>query len=234
MPGTTATLARGMQVEIWSDVVCPWCYLGERRFAQALERVEGDVDVVFRSFQLDPTVPSGGLPLAEYLARKYGGAGRVTSSHARLDQAGSELGIEFRWEGKQRFNSFDAHRLAAWALATSGPTAQARVIDRLFAAYFTHDDDISDPATLARIAAESELDPELATEVLGGDAYGDRVRADQAAAVDLGISAVPSFVIEGAWLVPGAQDVDTFVRVLERAAERFTAGDDGAGDGGGA
>jgi predicted DsbA family dithiol-disulfide isomerase len=210
-----------MQVEIWSDVVCPWCYVGARRFAAALDRFDGDVDVSFRAFELDPTVPPSGMDLADYLARKFGSSAALDGVRGRLAHVGAEVGIEFRWDGKRRVNTFDAHRLAVWAENVGGPQVRAALEHRLFRAYFTDNDDVSDHAVLSALAADVDLDPAAGAEVLATDAAADRVRAEEAQATDVGIGAVPTFVIEGRWAIPGAQDVDTFLKILGTAAERL-------------
>ena len=211
-----------MRVEIWSDVVCPWCYVGTRRFDEAVERLDGaGIEVVHRAFELDPSVPPGGQDLAEYLGRKFGGAGRVGQIHDRLARAAVDVDVDFRWEGKRRVNTFDAHRLAAWALDVAGPEVQNDLHQRLFRAYFTDNLDLADHGVLARLAADAGLDPDLAGEALATGAYGDDVRADEHRAGEMDIHAVPTFVIEGRWAIPGAQDIDTFTELLERAAERL-------------
>lgn len=214
-----------MRVEIWSDVVCPWCYVGTRRFEDAVERFRadggGDVEVVHRAFELDPSVPAEGMDLAAYLARKFGGTQRLAQVHDRLDHAGSDVDIQFRWEGKRRVNTFDAHRLGAWALDTAGTEVQNALHQGLFRAYFTDNLDIADHGVLAGLAAEVGLDRDLAVDVLATGAYADTVRAEELAASERDIHAVPTFVIEGRWAIPGAQDVDTFVELLQRASERL-------------
>ena len=211
-----------MRVDIWSDVVCPWCYLGTRRFEEAVARLEGPgVEVVHRAFELDPGVPPGGHDLAEYLARKFGGSQKVAMTHDRLDRAADDVGVDFRWDGKRRVNTFDAHRLAAWALDTAGAEVQNDLHQRLFRAYFTDNRDLADHAVLAGLAGEAGLDPDRAAEVLAGGAYADEVRADERRAGELDIHAVPTFVIEGRWAIPGAQDIDTFVELLGRASQRL-------------
>jgi predicted DsbA family dithiol-disulfide isomerase len=209
-----------MHVEIWSDVVCPWCYVGTRRFSAALDRFDGDVEVSFRAFELDPTVPPEGIDLADYLARKFGGPTALDGVRGRLARVGAEVGIDFRWDGQRRLNTFDAHRLAVWAEEVGGPEVRAALEQRLFRAYFTDNDDVSDPAVLSALAADVDLDAVAAADALATGAGADRVRAEEAQATGLGISAVPTFVIEGLWAIPGAQDVDTFAQVLQRAAER--------------
>jgi predicted DsbA family dithiol-disulfide isomerase len=210
-----------VHVEIWSDMVCPWCYVGTRRFEEVVARLRDDgkdVEVIHRAFELDPTVPAGGQDLADYLARKFGGSGRVADSHARLSLLGGDVGIDFRWEGKRRLNTFDAHRLAAWALETAGPEVQGALVQRVFRAYFTDNLDIADHGVLADLAGEVGLDPDLAAEALATGAHAETVRAEERRAGDLDIHAVPTFVIEGRWSIPGAQDVDTFVRLLGKVA----------------
>jgi predicted DsbA family dithiol-disulfide isomerase len=211
-----------MRVEVWSDVVCPWCYVGSRRFSVAVQKSGRDVDVAYRAFELDPTVPAGGLDLAEYLARKFGNRAALDRVHDRLAHVGADVGIDFRWEGKRRVNTFDAHRLGVWAEGAGGPAARAALEQRLFRAYFSENLDVADHGVLARLAVDAGLDPAgTAAEALATGAGADQVRAEEARATDLGISAVPTFVIEGRWAIPGAQDVDTFVKVLGTAAERL-------------
>jgi predicted DsbA family dithiol-disulfide isomerase len=218
-----STLTGPMRVEVWSDVVCPWCYVGTRRFSAAVDRFDGDVEVSYRAFELDPTVPAGGVDLAAYLARKFGNPAALDRVHDRLAHVGADVGIDFRWAGKRRVNTFDAHRLGVWAEGAGGAEARAALEQRLFRAYFTDNDDVSDHAVLARLAAEVGHDPggADATAALATGVGTDQVRAEEAQATDLGISAVPTFVIEGRWAIPGAQDVDTFVKVLDTAAERL-------------
>ena len=215
----------GMRVEIWSDVVCPWCYVGTRRFEEAVERFRdeggGDVEVVHRAFELDPTVPAEGVDLAGYLAHKFGSADRLAAANDRLDHAGADVGIEFRWEGKRRANTFDAHRLTAWALDTAGPGAQGALHQRLFRAYFTDGLDIADHGVLARLAGEVGLDAGAAATALASGAHAETVRAEELQAAEHDIHAVPTFVVEDRWAIPGAQDVDTFVELLRRARERL-------------
>jgi predicted DsbA family dithiol-disulfide isomerase len=218
-----STLGRSMRVEIWSDVVCPWCYVGTRRFSAALDEFDGDVDVSYRAFELDPTVPAGGMDLADYLARKFGSPAALDRAHERLAQVGTDVGIDFRWEGKRRVNTFDAHRLGVWVEHAAGPQIRGALEQRLFRAYFTDNDDVADHAVLAGLAAELGLNPGRAAEALATGAGADRVRVEEAQATELGISAVPTFVLEGRWAIPGAQDIDTFLEILGTAADRLAA-----------
>ena len=205
-----------MKVEIWSDVACPWCYVGTERFERAVAKTGVDVDVVYRSFELDPTVPTGAAapPLREYLARKFGDMGRVAAAHARLDSAAGDLGIDFRWSQMRRANTFDAHRLLAWSLRTAGPEAQRRLKKALLRTYFTDGRDVSDHDVLADLAAGIDLDGAEALALLESDGEAEHVRAERAAAHRDGINAVPTFVIESQWMLQGALETGRWVKAL--------------------
>jgi predicted DsbA family dithiol-disulfide isomerase len=204
-----------VQVEIWSDVACPWCYVGTARFERAVVETGVEVDVVYRSFELDPSVPPGeGPPLTEYLARKFGDRSRVQAAHARLTDAGAELDIDFRWSQMRRANTFDAHRLLAWALHTSGPDAQRALKKALLHAYFTGGRDVADAAVLAELAEEVGLARPAAEALLASGDEADFVRAEREEAYGSGISAVPTFVVEGQWMLQGALDTDKWAKAL--------------------
>ncbi|MGK2947832.1 MAG: DsbA family oxidoreductase [Acidimicrobiales bacterium] len=205
-----------MQVEIWSDVVCPWCYVGTRRFERAVAETGLDVEVVYRSFELDPRVPKGGDGplLVEYLERKFGDASRVRAAHARLTDAGSELDIDFRWAGMRRANTFDPHRLLAWALHTAGVEAQRSLKQALLRAYFTDNLDVAEPSVLADLAAETGLDRAEAEALLRSDDEAEFVRAEREEAHRNGINAVPTFIVEGEWMLQGALETEKWVRAL--------------------
>lgn len=207
-----------MRVEIWSDVACPWCYVGTRRFERAVEVTGSDVEVVYRSFELDPSVPVGEAspPLVDYLARKYGDPGRVAAAHHRLSQAGEELGIDFRWTGMRRANTFDAHRLLTWALDTAGAPAQRALKHRLLRAYFTDGLDVADHEVLVGLAADAHLDPTEARSVLASDRYGADVRAARDEAHRNGIAAVPTFIIDDELMLQGAHETAAWIKVLTR------------------
>lgn len=214
-----------MQVEIWSDVACPWCYVGTERFERAVADSGVDVDVVYRSFELDPTVPTGGEapPLVDYLAAKFGDRSRVQAAHARLADAGAELGIDFRWSQMRRANTFDAHRLLTWALETAGAERQRALKKALLRAYFTDGKVMSDHDVLADLALGAGLDRESANEVLSSDRYAAEVRAAREEAHRNGIAAVPTFVVEGEWLLQGALETDRWVKALTHISEELAA-----------
>lgn len=204
-----------MQVEIWSDVACPWCYVGTARFERAVQETGIEVEIVYRSFELDPNVPPGDGPvLTEYLTRKLGDRSRVQAAHARLTAAGAELGIDFRWSQMRRANTFDAHRLLAWALHTSGADAQRALKKALLHAYFTEGREVADHEVLADLAAAVGLDRGRAAGLLASDGEADFVRAERDEAYGNGINAVPTFVVEGQWMLQGALETEKWVRAL--------------------
>ncbi len=211
-------------MQIWSDVACPWCYVGTARFERAIEETGVDVDIVYRSFELDPSVPPGnGPPLTEYLARKFGDLSRVQAAHARLTSAGTELGIDFRWSQMRRANTFDAHRLLAWALHASGADAQRTLKGALLHAYFTEGREVADHDVLADIAGEVGLDRVMAKAFLATGDEADFVRAEREEAFSNGINAVPTFIIEGQWMLQGALDTDKWVKALTHLRDELAA-----------
>jgi predicted DsbA family dithiol-disulfide isomerase len=205
-----------VRVEIWSDVACPWCFVGMRRFERAVEETGVEVDVVYRSFELDPNVPTGASSplLLDYLERKFGDRSRVQAAHARLTDAGAELGIDFRWAGMRRANTFDAHRLLTWALETVGAGAQRALKKALLQAYFTDGLDVADHTVLADLAEAAGLDRAAAEALLASDQFAQEVRDARAEAHGEGIAAVPTFVVEGQWMLQGAHDTASWVKAL--------------------
>lgn len=207
-----------MEVEIWADVVCPWCYLGKRHFEQALDSFEhkDKVQVVYRSFELDPAAPAGvTTPTVEMLAQKY----RMSPEQARqaqrqMEQRASADGLTFRMEGLRSGNTRDAHRLLHLAKTSDH---QVELMERLQRAYFTEQDSIFDHDSLTRLAVEAGLDPAEVADVLGSDRYGDHVDTDQAMARSLGATGVPLFVVDRRYGISGAQPAETITGVLERA-----------------
>jgi predicted DsbA family dithiol-disulfide isomerase len=213
-----------VKVEIWSDVVCPWCHVGLARFEEAVRRLgwdDGDLEIVYRPFELDRHVPPGGVDLGDYLRAKFGTYATIEAIEGRVAEAGAEVGIQFDWSKVRRVNTFDAHRLLAWALATAGASAQVRLKRRLMRAYFEEGGDVADHASLAGLAAEVGLDAPEAAEILAGDDFGEEVRAGEREARDLEIHAVPTFVVERRLSIPGAQDPETFVTMLARLRSRL-------------
>jgi len=211
-----------MRVEIWSDVICPWCYIGKRRFEQALEGYErrDEIEIVFRPYQLDPTAsPGKAMPAREAYAKKFGGFERADEIIGHVTNVAAASGLEFHLDRAQRANTLLAHRLLWVAEEHGGPATQVDLKERLLQAYFVDAENVSDPDTLTRLASEAGLSAADISSVLDGDAGLAEVRAQLEEATDLGITAVPTFVFEGRWTVPGAQDAETFVNVLRRVEE---------------
>jgi predicted DsbA family dithiol-disulfide isomerase len=212
-----------VEVEIWSDVVCPWCYIGKRRFESAVAQLadEIDVDIVFRPFQLDPTASPGKAgPVIEAYAKKFGGPERAQQIIDHVTSVAAESGIQFRMDRALRANTLLAHRLLWLAQATGH---QVALKERLLQAYFIDGLDIGDPEVLATCAADVGLDRDRVLAFLDSDDGLAEVRAELQAAAEMEITAVPTFVFDGKWMVPGAQDPDTFAQVLRRVVAKRTA-----------
>ena len=211
-----------MEIEVWSDFACPWCALGLYRLDTARRVFEhGDeIGVVHRSFELDPRSPARReQSMEEAVARKYHlSPEQVRAGQAQLTALGLEVGLVLDFERVQRGSTFDAHRLAQ---AARGEQCEASVVRSLFSAYFTDGRLLSDHAVLRDVARTAGLPEHIAEKVLGGDAYTREVRADEDTAVELGVTGVPYFLINGAWPIPGAQDVDTMLILLRRAWSRL-------------
>jgi len=207
-----------MQIDIWSDIACPWCYVGKRRFEEALRRFDhrDDVAVVWHSFELDPDAPAvHDEPQAELLARKY----RVTvaqaeAMNARMTAAAAEEGLDFRFDLVRVGNTFDAHRLVHLAHAHGQQDAMK---ERLMRAYLTEGLSIGTAPVLQQLGEDVGLDARLVRDTLDTGQYAAEVRADERRARELGISGVPFFVIDGRYGVSGAQGADVLHGALEQA-----------------
>jgi predicted DsbA family dithiol-disulfide isomerase len=210
-----------MKVEIWSDVVCPWCYVGKRRFEAALERFEhaDEVEVVWKSFELDPNAPGRRGTTNEHLASKYGiTLEQAARKHEEMTRIAATEGLEFHMSESKGGNTLDAHRLLHLAREHG---LQSELKERLMCAYFTEGEPIGDREALARLAAEVGV-PD-AGEMLESDRFVDEVREDELEAQEFGIDAVPVFVIDRRYGVEGAQPAEAILEVLEQAwAERAT------------
>ncbi|MBZ5733093.1 DsbA family oxidoreductase [Nocardioides sp. TRM66260-LWL] len=210
-----------MRIEIWSDVVCPWCYVGKRRLESALADFEhaDDVEVVYRSFELDPYAPRGGdEPTLPQLARKYGRpeAEMRTMVQGLVETAAAD-GLDLRLFDTVHTNTVDAHRLLHLALAEGGPALQRALKEELLAAYFTRAENVGDHAVLAAAAAVAGLDAERVAAVLAGSEFAESVAADVDQARAYGATGVPFFVVDARYGISGAQPVEVFAQVLERA-----------------
>ena len=217
-----------MRVDIWSDIVCPWCYLGKRRFDQALASFGGrdEVEVVHHSFELDPSFDRDRPQLLlDMLAAKYRlDPEQAGQAEARVAAQAAADGLGYTSD-RLVGNTFDAHRLVHLG-ADRGRGAET--LQRLYEAHFAEGLPVFTPADLAVVAAEAGLDPDEARQVLGGGTYADEVRADEAAAAEAGISAVPFFVLDGKYGVSGAQPASVLAEVLREVRDRSAAPDEPA------
>jgi predicted DsbA family dithiol-disulfide isomerase len=207
-----------MFIDIVSDLICPWCFIGKRRLDQVLATSIGaGVVPRWRPYQLYPNLPADGMDRATLMRMRFGaGAERRGVPQAILDQAAS-LGIELRYDRVQRVpNTLNGHRLVDWA--GTGPTQHA-LMDTLFRAYFCDGRDLGDLEVLADAAALAGLDRAAALEFLRSDARVDDVRAEIERAYEAGVSGVPSFVLPNGYAVPGAQSAEVLGRIIERARE---------------
>jgi predicted DsbA family dithiol-disulfide isomerase len=206
-----------MQIEIWSDVICPWCYIGKRRFEQALAQIghREQINVIWRSFELDPNVPKqySGTP-NELLSRKYNvSLQQADEMIARVTAHAREVGLEYHLSNARRGNTFDAHRLIHFAAEKQ---VGDKAIESIMHAYFSESLPVGDRAALAKLAPKFGISESEALVVLEGDKYSDAVRADESRAADLGISGVPFFVFDQRSGISGAQPVEVFVEALQQ------------------
>jgi len=207
-----------MRIEIWSDVVCPWCYIGKRHLESALESFahRDEVEIVYRSFELDPSAPQ--VPVettVESLARKFGtdvpGARELMK---RADGAAASVGLEFHHADAPHARTVDAHRLLHLALEEG---RQAELKEALLAAYFTRGDNVGDHDVLRKVAVDAGLDPGRVDEVLASEEFTDAVHADVEQARAYGATGVPFFVVDQKYGVSGAQPTEVFGQLLDRA-----------------
>ncbi|MBV9947751.1 MAG: DsbA family oxidoreductase [Myxococcales bacterium] len=209
-----------LQLQVWSDIACPWCYVGKRRLEKALAGFAhaADFAIAWRAFELDPRAPREQDPsqsYAERLARKYGSS--VGDAQARIDHLTETArgdGLTLRFDIIRPGNTFDAHRLVHLA-ATRG--RQDAMKERLLFAYFSEGQSVADPETLARLGAEVGLDADDVRRTLSSDAYAQAVRAEERRASELGIGGVPFFVFADRYALSGAQPAEVFEEALTRA-----------------
>ena len=215
-----------MEIEIYSDVVCPWCYIGTRRLAEALRSYDGEVTLRWRAYQLDPGMPREGQPLLPWLGARYGGEARARQMADSATAAGATAGITMNFSSALVANTFDAHRLIWFAGSPQAvpygadADAQQHVVEALHAAHFTHGRDIADVDTLVAVAASVGLDAARVEKLLRSDEGVTEINAELSEARDLGVTSVPTFVFAGKYAVTGAQDPATLASVLDEVARR--------------
>jgi predicted DsbA family dithiol-disulfide isomerase len=207
-----------MQIDVISDTVCPWCYIGKRRLARALElRPEIAFDVLWRPYQLDPNIPKEGVDRRAYMAAKFGNSERRAAMTQALSAEGAKEDIAFAFEKiERRPNTLDSHRLIRWS-ATAG--LQDTVVERLFAAYFVEGRDIGDPAVLEFLAADSGLDSIEVAELLAGNTDLANVEREARLAGEMGITGVPTFIFANKYVISGAREPDVLARVVDKVLE---------------
>jgi predicted DsbA family dithiol-disulfide isomerase len=210
-----------LTVDVFSDVVCPWCYLGKRRLERGLSLVpEIDIAVRWRPFQLDSTIPQGGIERRVYLERKFGGAEAIAPTHRRMTEMGAAEGIEYHFERIERSpNTLDAHRVVRWAAMDGHEEA---TVERLFRAYFSEGLDVGDHAVLSRLAAETGLDESVVASRLATGEDSEVVAGEIAEAYRIGVTGVPCFVIASRYAVMGAQSPETIAQALRDVGEERT------------
>jgi len=219
-----STAMTPLRIDIVSDVVCPWCIIGFTQLQRALTQLgdEVEVDLHWHPFELNPQMPAEGQELREHLAQKYGtSVAQSQAARARLTQIAESLGVEFRfYEGMRMHNTFRAHQLLHWA-GEQGKQTELELA--LFETNFSRGENVDDPEVLAAAAGRAGLDEDGARAVLQDGPYADTVREEQRFWLSKGIHAVPSFILDGRYLIPGAQDPEVFVAALRRLLDEKAA-----------
>lgn len=219
-------------IDIWSDVMCPWCVVGTRQLAKALDELGGEIaaEIRFRPFELNPDMPPEGEEQAAHIQRKYGRS-PAESAGVRdvLRNAGERVGYSFSWDGEgegppaMMWNTFLAHKLLYWALRAGGPEVQGKLKRAMFDAHFRQRRNMADPEVLVELATSVGLPRLGAAQALLDETIGKSVRHEEATAWDMNISAVPAMVVNGKFLIPGAQEPETYVSVLRKVVAKEAA-----------
>lgn len=231
-PDIKGTVARRptVTIDIFSDVVCPWCYIGKRRFEAGLAQAQADgdlgveFDITFKPYQLDPSAAPGAAgPVIDAYAKKFGGVDKAQEILATVTKTAAGEGLEFHMDKSLRANTLLAHRLIWWADQATNDLSQDAMKERLLKAYFVDGAHVSNVDTLVKLAAEVGADAAAARAFLESDEGMAELTAELNHARDNGITAVPTYVFNGQWAVPGAQDPDTFAKVLRKMAANALA-----------
>ncbi len=212
-------------IDVISDVVCPWCFLGRQRLKAALEMLpELKVEVRWRPFQLDPTLPAEGKECKRYLVEKLGSQSRVNEVHDQLIAIGKEEGIEFDFDAIEVApNTLDAHRLIRWAGEVSAEV-QDRVVGELFSLYFEQGENIGSHEILIEAAEDAGMEYTIIETLLEGDTDSDNVRAEIAVAGQMGVTGVPCFILDKKYAVMGAQSAEAMADAIRQIAEGYEPG----------
>ena len=215
-----------MKIDVVSDTVCPWCYIGKRRLERALSVMAAPApEIAWHPFQLNPDMPAGGMDRKDYLAIKFGGAWRAERVYGMISRAAEAESMILDFAAVARTpNTVDSHRLIRHAGEAAGPEAQNAVVEALFRAYFEAGEDIGDRAALARVAGACGLDEDAARDWLDSGAGAGAVRDRDRRFREAGVRGAPLFIVDGRYAVSGAQDPEVFRQVLSAAAENRAAG----------
>ncbi len=225
---TDAATPYKMRIDIVSDVVCPWCIIGYKQVEKALELVGSDIDaeIVWQPFELNPNMPPEGQDIAEHVAQKYGATPESSAkTRGHMAALGESLGFTFNnVPGKRIYNTFQAHILLHWAMEHGGPKAQTALKMALFTAYFQDNKDVSQEHVLLEAVEEAGLDSDAARAVLNDPEESQKVRADLNAWIERGVSGVPATIVDGKYMIPGAQDAETFAQVFQKVRNKALTG----------
>ncbi|HVR91309.1 MAG TPA: DsbA family oxidoreductase [Novosphingobium sp.] len=218
-----------LTIDIWSDVMCPWCVIGYQQLQKGLALLDGEIaaEVRWHAFELNPDMPAEGEEQQAHIQRKYGRTPEQASSgRAQMREIAARAGYSFAYTGSEPepearlWNTFVTHKLLTWALETAGPDAQTGLKLALFDAHFQQRRNVSDPAVLVDVARAVGLDPLAAAVALADPALSDKVRAEEQAAWDMNVSGVPAMLIQGKYLIPGAQEPEVYATALRRVVAR--------------
>lgn len=217
---------QSVAVDVVSDVVCPWCFVGQKRLDKAIAALPDiDVEVRWRPYQLDPTIPPEGKDRRQYMIEKFGSDERIRQIHQRLEAIGSDEGIRFAFEAiKVAPNTLDAHRIIRWA-GSVGEHVQNRLVRRLFELNFEDGADIGNPTVLIEAARQAGMDGALIEPLLPTDADVEAVKSEIATASRMGITGVPCFLLEGKYAVMGAQGSDALADAIRQVAAAKARGE---------
>jgi predicted DsbA family dithiol-disulfide isomerase len=203
-------------VDVISDVVCPWCFLGKKRLEKAVSMADAPITVHWRPFQLDATIPPEGMDRQVYMERKFGKGDRIKKAHEHLIELGTEVGIPFAFDKiKVSPNTLDAHRLIRWA---AEPALQEKIVEALFHAYFVDGRDIGDREILADIAAAAGMDRQTIATRLADDEDRAEIQADIRSAQQIGVTGVPTFIVANRYGLVGAQPAEELARAFAQVA----------------
>ncbi len=217
--------ANSITVDVVSDVVCPWCFIGQKRLDKAIAASGVEVHVHWRPFQLDPTIPPEGKDRRDYMLGKFGSEERIREIHARIQPLGAAEGIAFDFDAiRVAPNTLDAHRVIRWAGA-AGEDVQNRLVRRLFQLNFEQGKNLGDHAVLIEAAREAGMDAAIVETLLPTDSDVEAVRTEIATASRMGVTGVPCFLLEGKYAVMGAQDADTLADAIGQVAAAKSRGE---------